>query len=91
MAKSIAKRAKEVKAKKIEKPGRFPRTLYRYGGKELWGGKIPYSSILVKDEKELDDAVDDGFIDSFEKALVEPTLKEETRASKERNVKEDDF
>lgn len=50
----------------------FPRNLYKKGGDLVWGKKEnTYSTILVKDEEEMEAAIKKGFEDDFSCILRE--------------------
>lgn len=58
-------------AKKSKKEEvRFPRNLYKNGGKLVWGKKEhTYSTVLVKNEEECKAAMKDGYLDNFSEAI----------------------
>jgi len=48
---------------------RFPRTLYKKGGKFTWGHGKEYSSEVVENEEEFNAAVKAGWLDDFNEAI----------------------
>lgn len=87
MAKSIAKKKREAELKKFAEPERFPRHLYKKGGKLEWGHKIKYSQVLVTSEEEFEIAVKEGYTDDFNEAL----FGEEKSEPKKEEKKADDM
>jgi len=48
----------------------FPRNLYKNGGPLVWGKKIhKYSTVLVENESEYDEAIKAGYLDNFSEAI----------------------
>lgn len=75
MADEVAKKIKpeepEVELQEEDEPKEgFPRTVYKAGGKQVWGKGQKYTSRIVANVKELKAAKADGFIDDFAKALA---------------------
>lgn len=89
MAKSLAKVKREAEVKKFAEGKKFPRTLYKKGGKLVWGHGVQYSSETVENEEEMKAAISAGYMDDFHEALFG---KEEVKnAPEKRDIKEDDF
>ena len=73
----------------------FPRNLYKNGGPLVWGKKeFTYSTVLVEDEKEMDIAMKEGYLDDFSAAIfnkVESPKKKEDVPEKKEEISDDDF
>jgi hypothetical protein len=68
----------------------FPRNLYKKGGSLVWGGKVKYSTVLVKDKTAYEAALESGYTDDFNEALFGAS-SESIPEKKETVPDEDDF
>lgn len=87
MAKSKAKVAAELEAKKNEGFPKFPRTLYKKGGELVWTRKeFTYSIVNVENEEEMSAALKAGYSDSFDNLFTKAV-----EIAEEKKIEEDDF